>query len=236
MGRILEDSKDAATSVQQPRLNPEMARLADLVAELREEEALALAKRSMAGGVPAAEILAACQQGMRTVGARHERGEYFMAGLIMAGEIMRLVVELLRPTLTRQKPDKILGRVVLGTIEGDVHDIGKNLFKDLMECHGFEVLDLGVDVASTEFIRAAADCSPQWVAVSVLMTESFPHLRTLVRMCHDAMPEQWRRPRILIGGGQMDERIFTLSGADCWAADVFEGLQLCLQQACAQQG
>ncbi len=208
----------------------EMNELAALVADLREKEVLEAVGKLMAAGAPPADILQACQKGMRLVGSMHEQGRYFIAGLIMAGEIMREAMELVKPEMVRVKRGKTSGRVLLGTIEGDIHDIGKNLFRDLLECHGFTVMDLGVDVPPLEFIAAQAEFKPHLLAVSALITESFPHLRELVDLFNDADRRvSDRRPLIVIGGGQIDERVFRMSGADRWGEDAFLGIGICLE-------
>ncbi len=209
-----------------------MAELSNLVAALKEEEALLAIEAHLLAGVDPTDILHACQKGMRMVGARHERGQYFIAGLIMGGEIMRQALDLLKPVIIQASCGKTSGRVLLGTIEGDIHDIGKNLFKDLLECHGFSVKDLGVDVPPAEFLTAEASFRPHLVAASALITDSFPHLRELVEMFDKTSrqgPE--RRPIILIGGGQVDERVFRMSGADYWAEDAFSGITICRRLA-----
>ncbi len=205
-----------------------MGELATLVANLREEEVLLAIKQYLAAGVSPAEILQACQKGMRLVGSMHEKGHYYIAGLIMAGEIMREAVDLVKPVMVRQRRGKTFGRVLLGTIAGDIHDIGKNLFRDLLECHGFTVMDLGVDVPPIDFIAAESEFKPHLIAASALITDSFPHLRELVELFEDtARRRSVRRPFILIGGGQVDERVFRMCGADNWGEDAFSGIQIC---------
>jgi methanogenic corrinoid protein MtbC1 len=206
----------------------EMGELATLVAELREEDALETLKRCLAAGVSPTELMNTCQKGMRMVGSLHEKGHYYIAGLIMAGEIMHQAVELLRPVMVEKAPGRTFGRVLLGTIAGDIHDIGKNLFRDLLECHGFTVLDLGVDVPPADFVKAESDFKPHLIAASALITDSFPHLRELVRLFEDTAGRgSARRPFILIGGGQVDERVFRMCGADQWGEDAFAGLRIC---------
>ncbi len=207
--------------------SPELEELANLVAELREQEVLSLVDRNLADGVSPEEILGACQKGMHLVGKMHEEGHYFIAGLIMAGEIMRQVMDLIKPVMTRSKSSNNRGRVLLGTIQGDIHDIGKNLFRDLLECHGFTVLDLGVDVPPARFLQAVEDFNPHLVGVSALITESFPRLRELVKLFEEASLQKARRPLILIGGGQVDDVIYRVCGSDYWARDVFAGVKLC---------
>ncbi|MGD9503479.1 MAG: B12-binding domain-containing protein [Syntrophobacteraceae bacterium] len=222
-GKTVETKGQAAAPMR-----PELEKLSQMVAELREEEVLALIREYIDAQISTTEIFDACQKGMRMVGSLHAQGRYFIAGLIMAGEIMRQVVELLHPILSSNKPRESIGRVLLGTIKGDIHDVGKNLFKQLLECHGFTVLDLGVDVSPGDFIHATLDFNPHLIAVSVLITDSFPFLYQLVKEFHTAMPDRDSRPVIMIGGGQVDERIFRASGSDYWAQDAFSGLKLCL--------
>lgn len=229
MGRTIKTPKFTSKKKTEEPSDVTLAQLAQLVAELKEDEVLSLIKRRIQEGIPASEIMSACQRGMRIVGSKHEAGQYFIAGLIMAGEIMRQALELLRPLITKKRPEESLGRVLLGTISGDIHDIGKNLFKDLLECHGFTVMDLGVDVAPAEFVRAASEFRPQLVAISALITGSFHHLRELVELFRNQAHTGKERPLIIIGGGQLDDRIYRISGSDYWATDAFEGLQLCLK-------
>ncbi len=208
----------------------EMDELATLVADLREKEALLALQGHLEAGVPPDELFRACQKGMCLAGSMHEKGQYFLAGLIMAGEIMRQALDLIRPLMLKKESNKTSGRVLLGTIEGDIHDIGKDLFKDLLECHGFTVLDLGVDVPPAQFVAEGARFKPRVVAVSTLLTGGFSHLRELVELFDDAARRKsYRRPLILIGGGMVDERVFRMSGADHWGADAFAGLKICLR-------
>lgn len=208
-------------------LAPEMEALAMLVAELKEQEVLSLIEKHVAEGVSPEKILSACEKGMRLVGLMHEKGRYFIAGLIMAGEIMRQAVDLIKPVMLRTRPSEDRGRVLLGTIAGDIHDIGKNLFRDLLECHGFTIMDLGVDVPPAEFLRAEAEFKPHLIAVSVLVTDGFPNLRDLVKLFEDSSTRRRKRPTILIGGGQVDEVVHRMCGSDFWAPDAFTGVKLC---------
>jgi methanogenic corrinoid protein MtbC1 len=211
----------------QKDLTRQMTELATLVSELKEDEVLNRVQGHIESETPPEELLSACQEGMRLVGLMHEKGQYFIAGLIMAGEIMYQAVDLLRPVMIKSRSGKNVGRVVLGTIAGDIHDIGKNLFRDLLECHGFQVLDLGVDVPPSEFLRADSDFGGQLIAASALMTGSFPQLRELVRLFDEKASEKKTRPIIIIGGGQVDEVVFNMTGPDYWAPDAFTGVRLC---------
>lgn len=216
----------ASVRTEEP-LAPKMEELATLVADLREQEVLSLIEKYLGEGVSPEEILSACEKGMRLVGLMHEEGRYFISGFIMAGEIMRQAVDLLRPVMIKERPGKNRGRVLLGTIEGDIHDIGKNLFRDLLECHGFTVLDLGVDVAPEEFLRAKDEFKPHLIAVSVLITDSFPHLQRLAGLFKARSLTSQDKAVTIIGGGQVDETVFNITGSDYWASDAFSGVSLC---------
>jgi methanogenic corrinoid protein MtbC1 len=205
----------------------EMEDLAGLVANLKEDEVLNAITRHLHARVSPIDILEACQKGMRLVGSMHEEGHYYIAGLIMAGEIMHQAMDLLRGVMIKERRGKTHGRVVLGTIAGDIHDIGKNLFRDLLECHGVAVLDLGVDVPPADFVRAESEFKPHLIGASVLITESFPRLRELVQLSRESARPGSERPFILIGGAQVDGRVFRMSGADDWAQDAFTGIEIC---------
>jgi methanogenic corrinoid protein MtbC1 len=235
MGHALKGRDTMALERTEEALTPEMEELATLVAELKESEVLAAIEKHLANGVGPDEILAACQKGMRLVGSMHEEGMYFIAGLIMAGEIMRQAVDLLKPVMIKTTSSEKLGRVLLGTIAGDIHDIGKNLFRDLLECHGFTVLDLGVDVPPAEFVRAEAEFKPHLVAVSALVTDSFPQLSELVNLFGDTSREGGKRPVIIIGGGAVDDVVHRASGSDYWAQDAFMGVKLCQRLVAAKK-
>ncbi len=131
-----------------PNLNSELAKL---VADLEEDTVLKLVQQRLEAGGDPLQIIAECNEGMRAVGQRYEQGEYFVAGLIMSGEIFREVVEMVQPLLEKQADGKASGRVLVGTVSGDIHDIGKNMFGMLLSCHGFDVIDLGVDVPPEMF-------------------------------------------------------------------------------------
>jgi methanogenic corrinoid protein MtbC1 len=129
----------------------ERSRLQALLADLDEEQVLAQVRQRLDAGDDALAIVEDCNAGMRLVGERYEQGEYFVSALIMSGEIFREVVELVQPHLARRVTDGTTGVVLLGTVRGDIHDIGKNMAAMLLECHGFRVVDLGVDVPAEEF-------------------------------------------------------------------------------------
>lgn len=205
----------------------QISQLAQLVADLEEDEVLKLVdQRIKAGGDPL-KIIAECNEGMREVGMRYEKGEYFVAGLIMSGEIFREVVELVQPLLEHREAGTSPGLVLVGTVSGDIHDIGKNMFGMLLSCHGFEVIDLGVDVPPDVFAQKAIEIKPDVVGLSGLITASFEMMKeTVTALRNDARDHGLSFP-IIIGGGMIDDQIRQYVGADYWMPDAMAGVRLC---------
>ena len=203
------------------------SQLAQLVANLEEDAALALVQERIAAGDDPLQIINACNEGMRHVGQRYENGEYFIAGLIMSGEIFREVVELIQPIMEQQTNREYAGRVLVGTVSGDIHDLGKNIFGMLLACHGFEVIDLGVDVPPADFTARVIEVKPDIVGLSGLITAAFETMKTTVAALRlESQKHQLSFP-IIIGGGFVDEQICQYVGADYWTPDAMAGVRLC---------
>jgi methylmalonyl-CoA mutase cobalamin-binding domain/chain len=203
------------------------SQLAQLVADLEEDAVLKLVDQRIRAGDDPLSIIDECNEGMREVGQRYEKGEYFVAGLIMAGEIFREVVELVQPLLEKQSKDKVSGRVLVGTVSGDIHDIGKNMFGMLLACHGFEVIDLGVDVPPAVFAEKAVEAEPDVVGLSGLITASFEMMKETVSALREKAQENGLSLPIIIGGGMIDDQIRQYVGADYWMPDAMAGVRLC---------
>jgi len=201
--------------------------LTQLVADLQEEAVLALVKRRLEAGDDPLQLTDECIEGMREVGLRYEQGKYFVAGLIMSGEIFREVVELVQPFLKQQATSKVSGRVLVGTVAGDIHDIGKNIFGMLLACHGFEVIDLGVDVSPDLFAAKAVEVNPDIVGLSGLITASFETMKETVTALRDAALEHELSYSIIIGGGLINDQVCQYVGADNWLSDAMAGVRLC---------
>jgi methanogenic corrinoid protein MtbC1 len=199
------------------------ATLIGAVGDLQEDMALALVRQRLAAGDDPLLIIEACQKGMRQVGLRYEQREYYLAGLIMAGEIFSQVMELLRPVVERQISDRASGCILLGTVKGDIHDLGKNIVNMLLSCHHFAVHDLGVDVSPTTFVEQAAQVRPDIVGLSGLLTSAYDAMReTITRL----RGQGYQGP-IIIGGGQISEEVCQYVGADYWTTDGVAGIELC---------
>ena len=199
------------------------ATLIAAITGLQEETALALVHQRLESGDDPLMIIKDCQEGLRQVGLIYERQEYFLAGLIMAGEIFREVMELVQPVIERQVSGKASGRILLGTVKGDIHDLGKNIVSVLLSCHNFAVHDLGVDVPPTTFAEQAAQFLPHVVGLSGLVASAYEAMRDTVVL----LRAQGYGGPIVIGGGQLNEKVCEYVGADYWTTDAVAGVELC---------
>lgn len=205
------------------------------VADLNENEALALVEERVAQGQDPLAIIEDCQEGLRQVGERYERQEYYLSGLIMAGEIFREVMEIVQPIIVEQFTGKETGTILIGTVRGDIHDIGKNNLSMLLTCYGFSVHDLGVDVPPSEFLLQAIQVRPDLIGLSGLLTSSYDAMKEtidLIRMTGD--PEINSIP-IVIGGNQLNDQVSKYVGADYWLNDAMSGVRLCQQLLHSEQ-
>jgi methylmalonyl-CoA mutase cobalamin-binding domain/chain len=203
------------------------SQLAQLIADLEEDTVLELVQQRLKAGDDPLQIIDECNEGMREVGQRYEQGEYFVAGLIMSGEIFREVVELVQPLLEQQSEGNASGRVLVGTVSGDIHDIGKNMFGMLLSCHGFDVIDLGVDVPPDVFATKAVEIKPDIVGLSGLITASFETMKETITALRSLSKEHRLSFPVIIGGGMIDNQVCQYVGADYWMPDAMAGVRLC---------
>jgi methanogenic corrinoid protein MtbC1 len=206
------------------------------MSDLQIRNVLLLVNERLEAGEDPLEIVEVCQDGVRRVGEYYERGEYFLAGLIMAGEILRQVLDRVLPLLPAKSSDSSSGLVVLGTVQGDIHDIGKNLAQALFRCHGFEVLDLGIDVPSSEFVRQVRETRPDIVGISAFLTTGYNAMRETVRQIRETIPADEQPAVIIVGGGLMTEEVRIYIGADLWTRDAPEGVRLCEEAVRQKRG
>ncbi len=201
--------------------------LAALVANLDEDAVLAQVQERITAGDDPLQIIEECNAGLREVGQKYESGEYFVSGLIMSGEIFREVVELVHPLLEKRTDSDSSGRVLIGTVSGDIHDIGKNMLGMLLSCYGFTVIDLGVDVPPEIFAAKAVEIKPDIVGLSGLITASFEKMKETVTALREKATASGVTFPIIIGGGMIDQQVCHYVGADYWEQDAMGGVRLC---------
>jgi len=199
------------------------------VAALRENEALAMVRERLANGGNPLGIIEDCQEGLRRVGLLYEQREYYLAGLIMAGEIFRGVMEIVQPVIEEQIHGSSSGSILLGTVAGDIHDIGKNNLSMLLTCYGFTVHDLGVDVAPADFLAHARRLQPDIIGLSGLLTSSYEAMKTTVELVRIAGETAVSSIPILLGGNQLNQQVCDYIGGDFWVNDAMTGVRLCQQ-------
>ncbi len=196
------------------------------IVDLDEQAALKRVEEELNAGADPVEILERCREGMSIVGERFEKGEFFLSEMIMAAEIFTQIMDSIRPRLRRSVTGN-LGKIVIGTVDGDVHDIGKNIAIVLLEAEGFEVVDLGVDVPPHKFVEAIIEHEPDIVGLSSLLTVAIESTKQTI----DAITEAGLRDkvRIIVGGGRMDEYAREYVKPDAATDNAAQGVRLCKQ-------
>lgn len=197
------------------------------ILDLHEDNVLAIVQDRLTAGDDPLAIVEDCQEGMRRVGERYEQGQYFLSALIMAGEILREVTEIVQPIIKKRVKEKESGRILLGTVQNDIHDIGKNIQGILLSCYGFTVYDLGVDVSPSVFLARALKVRPDIVGLSGLLTSSYDTMRETVALFREASDPNISQAPILIGGGMLTDQVCQYTGADHWATNSMDGVRLC---------
>lgn len=197
------------------------------IVEINEGKALSIVKHLLEEGQDPLEIIRICQNGMKRVGERYERREYFISGLIMAGELFRQTMEMIQPYINEKKDENPLGSILIGTVAGDIHDLGKDMFSELVSCHGFRIHDLGVDVPSVTFRNVAMEKSPDIIGMSILITSAMDSMKEAVTLLKKDSPSHISKIPIVIGGSLVDEEVCLYTGADYWVNDAMNGVRVC---------
>jgi 5-methyltetrahydrofolate--homocysteine methyltransferase len=199
-------------------------KLVQAIADMREEEALKLVREMAEDGSDPMAILESAREAMGVVGQRYEEGTYFLPELMLAGEMMNQITDLLKPELAKVPEIKRHGKVLIGTVEGDIHDIGKNIVTFMLDANGFEVLDLGVDVSPRKFVEAVQDFRPQVIGLSGFLALAFDAMKETVEAIETAGLRDG--VKIMIGGGQVSEQVRKYAGADAYGNDAMTGISL----------
>ena len=172
----------------------------------------------------ARSVINACQQGMNIVGDLFETGEYFVGDLIFAGDLLTESIDILKPLFSASQSVKV-GKIVLGTVEGDLHDIGKNIFRSMAEAAGFSVYDLGINQSPASFISKVREVQPQIVGLSGLLSITLKNMKNTVDALNDAGLRD--NVKIIVGGGQVTEETCKFIGADAFTTNAAQGVVIC---------
>ena len=199
--------------------------LVEAIADMHEDEALALAEQMLDSGEDPQVVLDACREAMAIVGDRYEENQYFLPELIIAGDILQEIGELVKPRMQQEViEEEPVGTVVIGTVAGDIHDIGKDIVTFMLEVNNFEVHDLGVDVSSDAFVNKIQEVQPDVVGLSGFLTLAFDQMKYTV----EAIEEAGMRDdvKIMIGGAIMDDAVTSYIGADAYGPDATAAVKL----------
>jgi len=198
--------------------------LTKLLSDLKEPEALAFVDKALEEGVDPNDLLGDAKEAMNIVGQRFASEEYFIPDLVFSGEILKGIIKKLEPHLKKGEEEERLGKVIIGTVAGDIHDIGKDLVVFMLDVNGFEVLDLGIDVPVQKFVDTIKETGSTVVGLSGFLTLAFDSMKETV----DAIEAAGLRNnvKIMIGGGQMDEQVRDFTGADAYGKDAMAAVKL----------
>src|ERR1700690_219010 len=202
--------------------------LVNWLADMKEDDAFALGKKMLLEeGANPIRVLELCREAMDIVGKRFEKGEYFLPELVLAGEMLENIGAIAKP-LIKQAPGeepKKLAKVLIGTVHGDLHDIGKNIVTFMLDINGFEVKDIGIDVPVKNFIDAINEFHPDVVGLSGFLTLAFDSMKETIQAIQDAGLRD--KLKIMIGGGQVDETVRNYTGADAFGTNAIDAVSLC---------
>lgn len=197
--------------------------LVDAITDMREDDALRLTNELLAAGTSPLEILADCSQAMDVIGKRFEEGQAFIPELMMAGEIMTQISAVIKPHMAQEAAPAKRGKIVFGTVEGDIHDIAKDIVVFMLDVNGFEVTDLGVDVAPARFVEAVRETGAKIVGLSGFLTLAYdPMKATVAALRANGLTDV----KVMVGGGQVDEYIREYTDADAWGRDAMDAVAL----------
>jgi methanogenic corrinoid protein MtbC1 len=201
--------------------------LVEWIADMREDVAVVLARAMLDEGVDPLRVLELCRTAMETVGKRFQEGEYFLPELILAGEMLEKIGAMAKPLILDASGGETrrLGRVLIGTVHGDLHDIGKNIVTFMLDINGYEVKDLGIDVPTATFVETIREFKPSVVGLSGFLTLAFDSMKeTIAAIGAAGLRDDLK---IMIGGGQVDETVRGYTGADAFGTNAMAAVSLC---------
>ena len=203
--------------------------LSTAIVELKNDTAVNMVKNKLDSGEDHLQILEECRRGMTTVGDLFQKGDYFLAELMLSAEIFKEAVAIIEPRISNASQSEPLGKVVLATMKGDIHDLGKNILATLLRAHSFEVYDLGVDVAPHVLLVNVKNTKPDFVGFSALITTAFDSMKETVELLEEAgMRDQLK---VMVGGGVTTPQVRDYVGGDFQTNDATEGVSYCIKVA-----
>jgi len=202
-----------------------LSKFTDEIIELNEVKVIELLKEKLAKNEEIIAIMDEVKIAMKEIGRKFEQKEYFLPDLIMSGEILRQIFEVIGPRIKESETsDEKKAKVLLGTVAGDIHDIGKDVVKFMLESSGYDVLDLGVDVPSDVFVEKMKEYKPDVVALSGFLTLAFDSMKETIQKMKEAGLRD--SVKIMIGGGTVDENIVSYVGADAFGESAVSAVNL----------
>ena len=203
------------------------SKISENIVELNEDDVLNEVEMRLKQGEDPMKIIDKCKQGLIIVGEKYKKKEFFLAELILSGEIFKAAMELINPHLIRENQRETKGKVLLTTIQGDIHDLGKNIFGTLLKINGFEVYDLGVDVNPEIILDKVREIQPDFIGFSALLTITFDPMKYVI----DTLKKEnlKNQVKILVGGGITTSMVKEYIGADFQTIDAMEGVEYCLK-------
>ena len=205
-------------------MSEELTTLRNLLADLNEEPFLQLVATQLAAGVDPLQIVEACREGMTAVGTRFAAQEYFVSDLLVSAEIFNSAMKMIGPRLPARSESDSRLKVVFGTVQGDIHDIGKNLVIAMLSCSGCEVYDVGINTPPPVFIEKLRETGATVLGLSGLLTTAYPSMAATVKALVEA--DLRDKVKVMIGGGLVDDQVCAFVGADAWGHDAIEAVQL----------
>lgn len=201
--------------------------LIDAITDMREDDALEITDALLQSGADPLAVLDDCRQAMEIIGQRFEEGDCFVPELILAGEMLKEISAKVKPLIQEQTgtADK-LGKIVFGTVEGDIHDIAKDIVAFMLDINGFEVYDLGVDVPAATFVAKVQETGATIVGLSGFLTLAYDPMKDTVAALKAAGLAD---VKVMIGGGQIDDQIRVYTGADAYGRDAMTAVSLAKQ-------
>jgi len=198
--------------------------LVSALADLKEKEALEITQDRLMAGDDALSILDDAKRAMEIVGKRFGDQEYFLPELIYSGEILKEITAMVKPKAAKSAEVKHLGKVIIGTVAGDIHDIGKDIVVFMLDVSGFKVYDLGVDVPAQKFVEKIAETNASVIGLSGLLTLAFDSMKETIEAIKAAGLRD--KVKIMIGGAQITEEVRQYTGADAYGPDAMAGVSL----------